>query len=341
MSGVFVSYRRSDSAGHTGRLADYLGQQLEDHALFRDIEKIQAGEDFVEVLERAVAACSVMLVVIGPQWAKVETPDGKRRLKQPGDFVRMEIETALARGVRVIPVLVGDANMPEPEDLPESMAPLLRRHAHTISDRRWAYDLGELIEVLRKVPGVSFRADAVQAQPAKAGMATWMKVAIGSAVLCAGGIPVLLTLGILGTVLPGPAATPSAAPGSDLASLGAPVAAAAAASTSVSGAWRDEQDMPWYFEQTGGKLVVSAGSAVDAARLPPRRPKQETADSDFADLRGEGKIEGQSVAVKLRDAGSGKSSSWAATVSPDGRSIEGEMTDEGDPTAFSVTLRRD
>src|SRR5688572_11884304 len=106
MSGIFLSYRRSDSAGYTGRLADHLEQSFE---VFRDIEDIEAGEDFVDVLDRAVGSCSVMLVIIGPTWATTKGADGRPRLEQPTDFVRLEVETALNRGVRLIPVLVGDA----------------------------------------------------------------------------------------------------------------------------------------------------------------------------------------------------------------------------------------
>jgi TIR domain len=336
MAGVFISYRRSDSAGHTGRLADSLGDELEDQALFRDIEKIQPGEDFVEVLEKAVAACSVMLVVIGPQWVKAETPDGKRRLKQEGDFVRMEVETALARGIRLIPVLVGDAAMPTAEDLPESMAPLLRRHAHSISDRRWAYDLGELIDILEKIPGVSRRkhetpapaASVPASAPAAAGMSTATKAIAGAVAILA-----VVAIAILLGRTRGDAQPANTPPATTL----APTTAATAGLT---GAWRDGNGMPFYLRQTGEKLAVTAGAAVDAALMPQRKPGA-AAGSDFPSLKGEGKLSGQKVRIKLRNADEETSSVWDATLASDGRSMAGKMYDEPEGVLIDFTLRRE
>ena len=167
MSGIFISYRRSDTAGHTGRLTDDLGRLLDQQTLFRDIEAIEAGVDFVQALERAVSACTVMLVIIGPTWASSVTADGQKRLFQAGDFLRMEIEAALGRDIRVIPVLVGDAQMPGPADIPDSMAALLRRNAYSISDRRWQYDVSQLVDILVKIPGVAGR--VVYARAVKTG----------------------------------------------------------------------------------------------------------------------------------------------------------------------------
>jgi hypothetical protein len=159
MSGIFINYRRSDSAGHTGRLVDDLSVQLDSQSLFRDIEAIEVGVDFVQALERAVSGCAVMLVVIGPSWATASTYDGQKRLFQTDDFVRMEIEAALQRDIRVIPVLVGDAQMPGPGDVPDSMSALLRRNAYAISDRRWKFDVAQLVDILLKIPGVAGRTD--------------------------------------------------------------------------------------------------------------------------------------------------------------------------------------
>jgi hypothetical protein len=155
MAGIFISYRRSDSAGYAGRLADDLAEHLDGQAIFRDIEAIEPGVDFVHALEKAVASCSVMLVLIGPTWTDARTVDGQRRLHRPTDVVRMEIEAALARDIRVIPVLVGDAHMPDAADLPDSMAALVRRHAYAISDQRWRYDIEQLLAILVRIPGVA------------------------------------------------------------------------------------------------------------------------------------------------------------------------------------------
>jgi hypothetical protein len=106
----------------------------------------------------------VLLAVIGPRWLSVANKDGKRRIDDPNDFVRLEIAAALRRDVRVIPVLVEGATMPSAEELPEDIKALARRQAHELSDRRWDYDADQLFDVLEKVPGIRRKAPA-QAAP--------------------------------------------------------------------------------------------------------------------------------------------------------------------------------
>ena len=150
MANIFISYRRSDSAGHSGRLFDALQRRLGDDNLFRDIEDLEPGVEFPEALNRALSRCEAMLVVIGPSWASASGPDG-RRLDKPDDFVRVEVATALTRkDVRVIPVLVGGARMPETTDLPKDLQPLLVRNAIELSDSRWDYDVSRLGDTLAK-----------------------------------------------------------------------------------------------------------------------------------------------------------------------------------------------
>ena len=150
MSKIFVSYRRSDSQGWAGRLGDDLVRAFGDVARFFDIESIEPGDDFVEAIERALADCEVVIALIGPTWLSATLPDGKRRLDDPGDFVRLEIETALARKVRVIPVLFGGAVMPQAASLPQSISALARRQGFELSDARWAFDCGRLEEVIER-----------------------------------------------------------------------------------------------------------------------------------------------------------------------------------------------
>ncbi len=106
MSGIFISYRREDSSGYSGRLFDRLTAQFNRDQLFMDIDAIEPGVDFVEVIERAVSSCDVLVAVIGKQWLTVTDANGRRRLDNPEDFIRLEVGTALDRGIRVIPVLV-------------------------------------------------------------------------------------------------------------------------------------------------------------------------------------------------------------------------------------------
>jgi hypothetical protein len=145
---VFVNYRRRDAPGSAGRLHDDLARRLGRDAVFRDVT-IGVGDDFVDVITDAVAACDVFLAVIGPRWLTSTGRQGGRRLDEPGDYVRFEIEAALRRDdVVVIPVLVEDAEMPAPEDLPPSLRQLARLNACIMRDASWEQDLDRLASVL-------------------------------------------------------------------------------------------------------------------------------------------------------------------------------------------------
>ena len=142
MKGIFVSYRRQDSQSAAGRLSDHLRDHLAGVPIFRDVETIEPGVDFVEAIERALASCGVLVAVIGPRWLSVTDAEGQRRLDSPDDYTRIEIATALNRtGVRVIPVLVEGAVMPLSTELPDDLGLLARRNAIEITDRRWDYDV--------------------------------------------------------------------------------------------------------------------------------------------------------------------------------------------------------
>jgi hypothetical protein len=147
---IFINYRREDTAGHSGRLFDSLSSHFAGR-LFMDVDTLEAGVDFVEAIERAVGSCEALIVVIGREWLTVTDKAGRRRLDDPGDFVRLEVESALARRIRVIPVLVQDAPMPGAEELPPSLARLARRNAIELSDARWAYDADRLAHVIREI----------------------------------------------------------------------------------------------------------------------------------------------------------------------------------------------
>jgi len=116
--------------------------------VFKDVDSIQLGDDFAEVIAAAVASCDVLLVLIGDQWLTAAGPDGDRRLSDPNDFVRLEIESALTRDVLVIPVLIDGARMPLPAELPPSLAPLARRQALELSPSRFDSDTTRLLRVV-------------------------------------------------------------------------------------------------------------------------------------------------------------------------------------------------
>ena len=197
---VFISYRRRETAGHAGRLYDRLAEHYGDERVFMDV-RMEPGVDFVEQIDEAVTECDALLSLIGAQWLDMRDAEGRRRLDDPHDFARLEVESALARDVKVIPVLLQEAKMPEPEDLPPSMAPLARRHAIELSDDRWDYDVGRLIGVLdrtigagtprqapRKPIGTRLR-EAVAGHPARAFAAgVVLTLAIGAIVLWAAGV---------------------------------------------------------------------------------------------------------------------------------------------------------
>jgi hypothetical protein len=141
---IFISYRRDDSRGYAGRLQGDLSRRYSDEHVFRDIE-IPPGADFGEYITNLVDKCNVVLAIIGPGWLDARDREGERRIDKPDDWVRLEIERALARdGVEVIPVLVDGARLPPREELPESLLALRRRNAFELSDRRWDYDVGLL-----------------------------------------------------------------------------------------------------------------------------------------------------------------------------------------------------
>lgn len=158
MGGIFISYRRNDSAGWTGRLSEHLVQHFGPDQIFMDIEKIEAGTDFVEAIESAVSSCSILLAIISPSWLAAVDAEGRRKIDKPDDFIRLEISTALKRNIRVIPVLVGGAVMPAASEIPDDLKPLARRQSHELSDSRWDYDTELLINTMEKA-GIKRRQD--------------------------------------------------------------------------------------------------------------------------------------------------------------------------------------
>jgi len=150
MTGIFVSYRRDDSQGFAGRLADDLNEILGPDRVFRDIE-IPVGSDFTNVLQRAIAASSILLVVIGRHWAADSHRGYGSRLFEPTDWVRTEIEAAFSQGKQVVPVLVGGAGMPGIGSLPKSIERLTRLQAAALTDRHWDAEVTKLAERLQKM----------------------------------------------------------------------------------------------------------------------------------------------------------------------------------------------
>lgn len=150
MSKILISYRREDSADATGRIYDRLVQQFGRTAVFKDVDSIPLGINFRKHLDEQVAKCDVFLAVIGPDWMGSKAGEGKSRLDDPRDFVRIEIESALNRQIPVIPVLVRGATIPDPERLPDSLQELSDRNGIVVRhDPDFHRDMDRLIEHLR------------------------------------------------------------------------------------------------------------------------------------------------------------------------------------------------
>jgi hypothetical protein len=152
MPTIFINYRRDDSAGYAGRIHERLTSTFGSRSVFMDLDDIQPGANFVKAIEEHVAACDCMLVLIGKRWLDSRDPAGARRLDNPGDFVRIEIARALERKIRVVPVLLGTTSMPTERDLPPDIRSLAKLQAITLSDKRWDYDINELVRALGGKP---------------------------------------------------------------------------------------------------------------------------------------------------------------------------------------------
>jgi hypothetical protein len=134
MAKVFITYRRTDSGSLVGRLYDRLVARYGRRNVYKDVDNIPPGANFADHIRASLKQCVVQLVIVGPQWADVRTPDGQRRLDDPTDWVRVEIETGLSLGLTVIPVLLGGGQMPGASDLPESLRPFAQLNALMVRD---------------------------------------------------------------------------------------------------------------------------------------------------------------------------------------------------------------
>ena len=163
---IFVSYRREDSAGTTGRLFDRLTRRFPRSRIFIDVDSIEPGEDFLKNVEQAVASCDVLIAVIGKRWLVSSNREGPL-LDNPEDFVRLELTTALKRNIRVIPVLVEGASMPSSRDLPEELKPLAHRNAIELSHTRFDIDADRVAGAIERALAQA----AEQREAAQAGTA--------------------------------------------------------------------------------------------------------------------------------------------------------------------------
>lgn len=181
---IFINYRRDDSRADSGRLYDRLNARYPGR-VFRDVGSLEPGVEWHEAIERVLGTSDACVVVIGKEWLSIAGPTGKRRLDDPRDTVRQEIVTALTRGMRVFPVLVGGAKVPPEEDLPEDLQPLVRRNALEITEQDWDQGFEKLADALDRTLGVHHEQPQPPIPPKKSGAGK-------AALIGAGGLAVVI-----------------------------------------------------------------------------------------------------------------------------------------------------
>jgi hypothetical protein len=218
MRTIFISYRRADSEGHTGRLFEDLTDHFGRNAVFMDVVAVEKGRDFRRIIEEHIGSCGVLLVIIGKNW--LAPYQAEPRAEGSTDFARIEIATALRRDIPVIPVLVQGARMPREDELPNDLKELVFRNGAELTHARWESDVNLLIDALKPfvdvglppataaqekpaataipllsaVPHTQPTANAAEGAVTTAGKATWLYAlvgVIGAAVITAMGYPVL------------------------------------------------------------------------------------------------------------------------------------------------------
>jgi hypothetical protein len=336
MAKVFISYRRADNAaGYAMDLARILREAFGERHVFRDMRSIPPGVDFGAFIREALRQCSVMLVVIGRHWALERSDDGRPRLFDPGDWVRIEVASALAApGVRVIPLLVGGGTLPRPEALPQDLQPLLARNAVSLDDRKWEADVAALIVDLEQVPGLRPWWQRLRRQVGgPAGRPGRLR-----RVALVGALIVVTGLAIAGAVVdslmlqaPGVMLDVSRQPPGELApaaigpiglppvvTKGAPAEPPPSPLAAVAGLWMDGQGNRFHFSQDGDAVTIEQVFGMAAGMG-----------------RGDGLLDGRAMAFDFYVSGV-HSSSGMVVLSPDGRTMQGQVTDSF--TGISVPL---
>jgi len=175
--GIFISYRREETAAQAGRLYDHLSSHFGEDRVFMDIDSVAIGTDFTKAVIGAVSGCNIILALIGPHWSVITDTKGIRRIDYPQDWVRVEIETALQRNIRVVPVLVDGAVLPQAADLPPSLRPLIRHQALELSHTGFRSQVSRLIAAIDDVfevgPGQPPEANAVDRLLQRAEETNW------------------------------------------------------------------------------------------------------------------------------------------------------------------------
>lgn len=151
MKQIFISYRRDDSQWGSRALWEKLRTLYGEEQVFMDVESLPLGSPFPEQIKNKLKKSDIFLIIIDKQWLNLQS-NGKRRLDDPEDWVRHEVEFGLNSGLPVIPILIEGASMPKAHELPESLKDLTNRNALTLSHSRMKGDVDRLVDAIGPVP---------------------------------------------------------------------------------------------------------------------------------------------------------------------------------------------
>lgn len=148
---IFISYRRSDAAPEALSISQFLEREFGRGSVFMDVD-IHAGTNFPSFLEQRLAESKVLLAIIGPNWLNATDKQGRARLTETEDWVRLEISRALAARITVIPVCINQATLPDKTALPEDLQGLVDHQAAFVSTSRFRNDMAGLVRDIRAIP---------------------------------------------------------------------------------------------------------------------------------------------------------------------------------------------
>ena len=147
---IFLSYRQADTGTATGRLSDNLSMKFGEDLVFHDVDDIKVGSDWRKRITQALRKADVVLAIMGPGWSATVDAKNRRRLDNPDDTVRNELELAIELGIPVIPVLVGAATMPSLDEFPDSLKPIYHMIAAPLRDTDYDYDFERLFQAVQE-----------------------------------------------------------------------------------------------------------------------------------------------------------------------------------------------
>jgi hypothetical protein len=192
---IFVSYRRDDAAPYAGRLYDALTERFGEANVFMDVDTIALGQDFNVAIDHALASCDAVVALIGRNWLDATDATGRRRLDDPRDVLRLELERALSRALVVVPTCVQGTPLPKEDELPNTLAPLARRQGIELRDDAWRDDVARLARQLEE----AVRPSAQSKSPERSAVAKRRRgaafAATGTIIIIAAGLAGIPILG--------------------------------------------------------------------------------------------------------------------------------------------------